>query len=478
MFFGRKKQMDDLMALWRKRASSFVTCRGRRRIGKSTLIEKFAECSDSHFIKIEGLRPGEGVDNVAQLMNFAEQLSAQTGSDDTPPANWLQAFIRLDREIRDEGRTVVLFDEISWMAQYDDTFAGKLKIAWDNYLRKHPRLILVICGSVSMWIKEHVIDDTAFFGRRSLDIVVPEMELSDCVSFWGKAANRIDRREILDVLSVVGGVPRYLEEIDPGASANENIRRLAFRPKGVLREDFDAMFKDVITRQSTLAGLILRTLVSGAKNISEIAAELGLEKNGHFSRALEQLEEAGLVSSDEGKNPASGKDAHGSFYRLRDNYSRFYLRYVEPVSKSVDRGDFELGSLDALEGWEVVKGLAFENMVVNNARKIIELLGLGGAHVTSAVPYRRGGSKNGKRKGVQVDLLVQTRRSIHLVEVKRQREIGREVIAEMEEKVKLVPHPEGVSLRTALVYEGNLASVVEADGYFDALVPFRNVLDF
>ena len=78
--------------------------------------------------------------------------------------------------------------------------------------------------------------------------------------------------------------------------------------------------------------------------------------------------------------------------------------------------------------------------------------------------------------GVQVDLLLQTRRSLCLVEVKRKREIGRDVIEEMQEKVQRVPRRDGMSVKTALVYEGHLAPIVEADGYFDAIVPFRNLL--
>lgn len=476
MFYGRKEQISDLMALWKKRTSSFVTCRGRRRIGKSTLIEVFAERSDARLIRIEGLRPGEGIGTKDQLANFSEQLCRVTGVEDSAPLNWTSAFSRLDREIRDDGRTVVLLDEISWMASGDVRFPGTLKIAWDTMFKKHPRLVFVVCGSVSMWIRENIIDEPSFFGRRSLDIVVPELSIADCVLFWGRAANRIDRREILDVLSVTGGVPRYLEEIDPGASANENLRRLGFRPRSVLREDFDQMFRDVITRQPTFAGAVIRSLVSGALTITEIAERIGLERNGHFSEALEQLEEVGLVSSDPGKNPATGEDARGRSYRLSDNYSRFYLKYIEPVKDAIDGGDFKLGTLDSLDGWESVKGLAFENMVVNNSSDIIEHLGLGGAHVVSVAPYRRVASKNGKRGGVQVDLLIQTKRSICLVEVKRQREIGREVISEVIEKVKAVPHAEDISVRTALVYEGHLAPIVEADGYFDAIIPFRNVM--
>ena len=139
-------------------------------------------------------------------------------------------------------------------------------------------------------------------------------------------------------------------------------------------------------------------------------------------------------------------------------------------------GVYELGTLDQLEGWESVKGLAFENLVVNNFAALKPYLGIGKSTITSVAPYRRAGSRDGKRSGVQVDLLLQTRRTMYVVEVKRQRTIGREVIKEMEEKVKLLPHRKGVSIRTALVYDGELAPIVEADGYFDAVIPFRRLL--
>ena len=110
-FFGRERQLDDLKGLWGKRVSSLCTCRGRRRIGKSTLIEQFAKMSNARFIKVEGVRPKDGYTNDDELSAFAVQLSAQTGSERTTPENWLNAFIRLDKEIRDDEKTVVLIDE-------------------------------------------------------------------------------------------------------------------------------------------------------------------------------------------------------------------------------------------------------------------------------------------------------------------------------------------------------------------------------
>ena len=145
-FFGREEIIDRLETLWGKRVPSLVTCRGRRRIGKTTLIEKFANRSKARFIKLEGLKPKDKMSNADQLSAFASQLALQTHAERAIPTDWLSAFAHLDGEIRDEGRTVVLLDEISWMAYYDVTFAGSLKVAWDNLFKKHRRLVLVVCG--------------------------------------------------------------------------------------------------------------------------------------------------------------------------------------------------------------------------------------------------------------------------------------------------------------------------------------------
>ena len=115
MFFGRESELDQLGSLWRKRVSSLVTCRGRRRVGKSALIGEFARRTDARFIKIEGKRPEKGWSNATELQAFADQLAAQTGAETTPPSNWLNAFIRLSDKIPDNKKTVVLLDEISWL---------------------------------------------------------------------------------------------------------------------------------------------------------------------------------------------------------------------------------------------------------------------------------------------------------------------------------------------------------------------------
>ena len=475
-FFGREEELAQLSALWNKRVSSLVTCRGRRRVGKSTLVERFAAVTESRLVKIEGRRPKPGMTNADELAAFASQLADQSDAERAAPVSWSDAFRRLSREIRDDERTVVLLDEISWLAHFDDAFADDLKIAWDNVLKKHDRLVLVLCGSVSSWIRDNIVDNGAYVGRRSLDVVVRELPLRDCVRFWGNAAERTDPAEIFDVLSVTGGVPRYLEEIDPAVPAAENIRRLAFLRNSVLRLDFDEMFSDVITRRPAFTGSVLRALEDGPKGSDDIADALSVPRSGNITIALRQLEEAGLVAREAGRNPETGKPVKDRRYRIRDNYARFYLKYVEPVKDVIDEGAFAFASLEQFDGWETVAGLQFENLVVNNGAELLSAIGMGRALVLSAAPYRRDAAPKSGRKGVQIDLLLQTRQSVCIVEIKRRRRIGREIVVEVQEKCRRLARPNGVSLKTALVYEGELAPSVEADGYFDAVVPARRLL--
>lgn len=476
MFVGREDQLRDLKSLCEKQVASLVTCRGRRRIGKTTLIGEFARQVKARFFHLEGLRPQKAFSNESELKAFHDQLEIQVGKRFPLPDNWTEAFVQLDSCIRDSRRTVVLIDEISWFGHYDPTFADTIRVCWDGFWKKHDKLIVVLCGSVSSWIKENIVDNGAFLGRRSQDIVVRELPLSQCVSFWGNKAKRLSSREIIDVLSVTGGVPRYLEEINPSLSAAENIKRLCFTPNGVLRTDFDDMFRDVITEEQNFSGKILRAIVDRPRTAAEISHDLGISRNGRISDALKRLVEAGFVAPDTGKNPETGKDIAFERYRIKDNYARFYLKYIDPVKDIIDGGRYAFKSLETLENWNTVMGLQFENLIVNNYTSLIPLLHLSDVLLTSAAPYRKSAVPSKRQPGAQIDLLLQSRRTNYIVEIKRKNEIGRSIIDEVDKKVSALTRPRSISVKTALVYEGQLAPIVETDGYFDAIISAEDLL--
>ena len=374
------------------------------------------------------------------------------------------------------ARLCLLLDEISWMGGYDPVFPGVLRTAWETFLHRHDRLVLVICGSVSAWIKENILGNTGFTGRFSRDYVLPELSLAECAEFWGEAKDRTSSREILDVISVTGGVPRYLEEIDPGLDADENVRRMCFMSDGELYKDFDAIFDPMFGTDVELKKKILCELVNGPLSAAELERAFDLERNGRVSKSLKALKEGGFVADDPRLNPEIGEQARISRFRLRDNYTRFYLKYVAPRKLQIEMGSYNFVSLSALPDWNAVMGLQFENLIVNNAMSLLPFLHVGNVIVESAAPYRNVRKETGTGNGCQIDLLIQTPRTAYVVEVKRRREIGPEVIDEVERKIKRLPLRKGMTPRPVLVYDGELHPAVEATGFFDAVVPARKLL--
>lgn len=474
MFFGRESELEDLVALWRKSTASLVACRGRRRIGKSRLIGEFARRSSGSYIELVGLPPRPDMTNEQQLEAFAAGLAKVTHRPVARPENWSQAFDLLDKAIDDRRRTVILLDEISWMGGYDPDFPGYLKTAWDTMFSRHGKLVLVLCGSVNAWIKKNILDSTGFVGRFSRDYVLNELTLAESARFWKSAAERLAPRDIFDVLAITGGIPRYLEEIDPGFSADENIRRLCFSPSGTLFKDFNEIFSAVFGEEATLKRRILIQLAAGPQTGEELAGHLKCDNNGHFAGQLNALSLAGFVSAERGLNPATGKRARVGRYRIRDNYTRFYLKYIEPHADEIEDGSYRFTSLNALPDWHATMGLQFENLIVNHFREILPHLHLGNSIVVSAAPYRN--RRKSRGGGCQVDLLIQTARTAYVVETKRQNEIGREVEEQLRREMKRLHVRPDMSVRPVLVYLGNLDGSVEGDGFFDALIPAQSLL--
>lgn len=148
-------------------------------------------------------------------------------------------------------------------------------------------------------------------------------------------------------------------------------------------------------------------------------------------------------------------------------------KFILPRKRAIAEGSYKFVSMSRVPGWDVVMGLQFETLVRNNLSTLLPLVGLGNTVLTSAAPYVRRGTRKGE--GVQVDLLLQTRKSVCVVEMKRRMAIPAEVESEVCQKVRRLKLPKDISVRTALVYDGELAPEIEENGYFDFLVPAESL---
>lgn len=208
-FVGRQRELSHLLRLRSKRTASLVVVKGRRRVGKSRLAREFGKHFDRCVI-LTGLPPDRRVDAQAQRDDFAQQLVDELGMERPDPADWGHLFRILAQALRRSSVLVVL-DEITWLGCEDPTFLGKLKTVWDTHFSRNPRLVLLLSGSMSLWLEENLLKSTGFAGRISLELDLQPLCLRACRAFWGNHADRVSPAEMLKVLAVTGCIPRYLE---------------------------------------------------------------------------------------------------------------------------------------------------------------------------------------------------------------------------------------------------------------------------
>lgn len=467
LFSGRDQELEDLDRFLHKKSASLIVVRGRRRVGKSRLIEEFAK--GRRFYSFSGLAPNEFTTAQSQRDEFARQLSEQTGIPEVKADDWSKLFLLL-AEKSQKGKVIILFDEISWMGSEDTNFLAKINNAWDQKFKRNPELIFVLCGSASAWIEKNILNNTGFLGRISYTLTLEELPLSDCQRFWGKAGANISSYEKFKFLAVTGGIPKYLEELDPTISAEENIKQLCFKKGGLLVDEFEHLFSNVFQRKSPLYREIVRALSYGSKEPSLLAKELGTEVTGLFSEYLDELALSGFIKRDYTWNVKTGQDSRLSKYRLSDNYLRFYLRYIEKSLTKIDRGGYQFKSLMSLPEWNTIMGLQFENIILNNRKILHAILGINQEDIISENPFYQ--TSTSKQPGCQIDYMIETRfNTLYICEIKFSKNlIGMEVIKEVQSKIDKLNRPKGFSCRPILIHVNGVSNEVIEDDYFSSIV--------
>jgi uncharacterized protein len=472
-FIGRVEELRALKQLQKKKTASLVIVQGRRRIGKSRLIEEFAK--GQLFYSFAGLPPGKGIDAQMQRNEFSRQLGEQLGLPGLIAKDWGDLFTLLAKQTA-KGKVIILFDEISWMGSEDRSFLGKLKNAWDLQFSKNPKLVLVLCGSVSSWIQKNIISNTAFLGRPSLYMNIKELPLEDCNKFWGKYSNRISGYEKFKILSVIGGIPRYLELIRPELTADENIKYCCFLPSSPLLDEFDRIFSDIFGSRSEIYQSIITLLLKGSTDQSKIFELLNKVKTGDYSEYLRDLELAGFLYRDYTWHLGTGKISKLSKYRLKDNYVRFYLKYIRHNKQKILKNFFQGQSLSSFPGWETIMGLNFENLVLNNQGKVIKLLNISPEEIIFSGPFFQ--KKTKEYPGCQIDLMIQTKfNNIYICEIKFfLKKVGIRVIEDISKKIENLKIPKNFSYRPILIHVNGVTDDLKTTGFFAEIIDFNELL--
>ncbi|MGR3912298.1 MAG: ATP-binding protein [Candidatus Rhabdochlamydia sp.] len=471
-FIGREPEIERLRGLTKKRSASLIVVRGRRRIGKSRLLAEFGKEMKSFFFT--GTHPSPQVTAQLQREEFVRQL-ARAGIPGITPDDWGNMFWHLSKHT-ESGRILIVLDEISWMGSKDSEFLGKLKNSWDMYFSKNPELIIILCGSISSWIEDNILNNTGFVGRITIDLVLEELPLNVCNAFWHPREKNISAYEKFKLLSVTGGIPLYLEQIRSDLPAEQNIRDLCFTKGGLLVREFEEIFSDIFSRSMATHRDIIHCLADGPKELVQICKALAKHQGGSYSKHLNELVKAGFVQRDFSWDLKNGKQSKLSRYRLSDNYLRFYLKYIAPNQAKIDRGGFTHVLLANLPGLSGIMGLQFENLVLHNRQILWKLMGIPVEEIVMDGPFFQ--NPTTIQKGSQIDYMVQTRfNTLYICEVKFSKNtIGTSVIQEVEEKINRLKIPKRFSIRPVLIHVNGVEDTVLDQEYFDKVIDFSQLL--
>lgn len=410
---GRYEEQKLLGEAKRSSEAELIAIYGRRRVGKTFLIRSvFADELKFDFTGVHeaGLKE--------QLLNFRNAL--QTAMDnDIPlaiPANWIEAFAFLQKflepKIKKE-KTVIFIDEFPWIHTPKSGFLQAFAHFWNNWATRQSNLIVVICGSAASWMIRNIINNKGgLHNRITKKIRLLPFNLHETEQYLKSRKIILDRYQLLQLYMAMGGVPHYLKEVKPGESAAQVIDRLYYTKDGLLKKEFLNLYRSLFDDAQHHMSVI-RTLAKKGSGLTrnEIIDLTKLSSGGTTTLLLEELEESGFISA----HVPFGKTTKESIFKLTDEYSLFYLKFIEG-SRAGGAGTWlrQINSA-SYTSWS---GFAFEAVCQKHIDQIKKALGIAGVMVEES-GWRYQPEKSAKEKGAQIDLLLDRQdRCINICEMK------------------------------------------------------------
>lgn len=410
MIIGRKNEIKELDKLYHSNKAELVAIYGRRRIGKTFLVNHFF--NGRFFFKHAGLAPDEGDPNrelKKQLNQFYLNLLEYGLKDAKEPTDWFDAFFLLRKLInqKDDGSRIVIFlDELPWMDTNGSSFISAFEGFWNSYGCSKNNLMMIICGSATSWMENNLINNHGgLYGRVTYEIKLAPFSLAECEEFLKSNNVNMSRYDVTFAYMVFGGIPYYLEYISNEYSLFQNIDNLFFKKSAKLKLEFDRLFRSVFT-YSEKAKEIVKLLYTNSLGFTrkEISQKTKITEGGALTNYLN-----GLIASDFViKYSPFGYSKREVYYKLVDPFCLFYLNFCK--SEIDDEDYFSQNVSDyKLNTWA---GLSFENVCFNHIDQIKFALGISGVRTSHSAFYS-------KEDGMQIDLLIERKDDvINLCEAK------------------------------------------------------------
>lgn len=469
-FIGRQDEKKCILEAARAKEASIIVVYGRRRVGKTELIEH--TLSERNLIKLEGVESGN---TKAQMARALYQLSKAVGDPKITRMlfnTWLEFFDFVADKIS-EGTWTLYLEEVQWLAQYKDELISDLKYVWDNRFRHNPNLLLVLCGSSPSFMRNQVIHSKALYNRSIHEINLSEFSLKEAEVFLGKRSHR----EIMDAYLTVGGLPEYLKRLNKHSSIQVGICEESFKKDSYFSNEKNRIVISGFSNNVHYQAII--DYLSQVKFASkkDLERHLHITAGGTLTNVLKDLELCGFIE----RYVPYQADSKSNLVRycIADSYLRFYFKFIAPLADRIQQGDYNNAPLHALnkESYERWLGFSFERFCRKHSQVIATIIGFSSVRYKSGVFFNRTTIK--EEAGYQIDLIFD--RADHVLtvcEIKyTQRKVGVEVIDQFEKKLQLMPDNENKTIEKVLISANGASDGLLARAYFDRIITIEDIFE-
>jgi AAA+ ATPase superfamily predicted ATPase len=407
---GRKEEQRLLRELAKSNKAEFVVIYGRRRVGKTYLVNETFK--NNMYFSYSGIA---NVKAHRQIEGFTLALKEQGYAADAPIKNWFDVFNGLKSfvlQAKDAGPKIIFIDEKPWMDNRNSEFVPALEHFWNGWAANNKSIKLVVCGSATAWISNKIFrNQGGLYNRVTRQIALKPFTLLECRQFIEDKGVRLSDHDIVEGYMIFGGIPFYLDMFDKKYSLAINVDKLCFSENAPLREEYDRIF-DTLFAKSEKHEAVVRFLSSKkmGRSREDIATHSGIADGGNITKILKELAESGLIRK---YKPFGGKK-NGALYQLTDPFIGFHLSYIDKV----DNENYWSAFFDhaAHRAWS---GYAFEQVCLAHIPQIKKALGISG--VLSDICCWR---SQGEGKGAQIDLVIDRNDNIiNLCEMKYSRSL-------------------------------------------------------
>lgn len=394
---GRIKEQKILKEAYNSEYSQFVAVYGRRRIGKTFLVRETFEYSFTF------QHAGAAKESLkGQLGLFRTSLQDFGHSDCPELKTWHEAFNQLKVLIQNSKskKKTIFLDEAAWMDTPKSNFLSALEHFWNSWASNRKDVLLIICASATSWIINKVFKNRGgLHNRVTVRIPLAPFTLKECELYSKERGLKLNRYQILNLYMVMGGVALYWSILDKRLSAVQNIDQLFFNKDAKLNGEFYDLYNSLFKHPEAYKAIV----VALGKHLpgltrQELLKHTGQADNGVFSDRLEELEECGFIM----KMRAFPKNKKESIYKLCDNFTIFYFKYIKTNAGIEDFWTKNFKS-QSIRSWS---GFAFERVCLQHIGQIKKAIGIAAVstteHMWRFVPEK--GEKD--IKGAQIDLLI------------------------------------------------------------------------